>query len=215
MPEHTSHVAMQFETSEQQHEAQSMGMWIFLATEILLFGGLFTTYTVYRYTYPDVFHEVSHHLKIWLGTVNTAVLLISSLTMALAVHAAEHGKKRPLILFLLLTATLGALFLGIKGYEWFLEYQANEVPLRGLEFHWDGPAPEVAQLLFGLYFIVTGLHGLHLLIAIGLVLFVSVRAWLGHITIHKAPVIEIIGLYWHLVDIIWIFLYPLLYLVGR
>src|SRR5689334_5463941 len=167
MSEQSGLVAHQFDTAEQQHESSYAGMWIFLATEVMFLGGLFVAYSVYRYSYPSAFHEASRHLYMWLGAINTGVLLCSSLTMALAVHAAQRGKRGQLIGFLLATVLLGLAFLGIKGTEYYLEYQEQLVPLRGFGFHFEGSDPRRAQMFFNFYFAMTGLHALHLLTGIG------------------------------------------------
>jgi cytochrome c oxidase subunit 3 len=188
-------------------------MWVFLATEILFFGGLFTTYTIYRSWYPGAFGAASHELVIWAGTVNTAVLITSSLTMALAVHAAQTGERRRLILFLVATILLGGVFLGIKAFEYRTEWVEHHVP--GLNFQFEEKYAQHAQLFFSLYFVMTGLHALHMIIGLGLMavmLWWSVR---GTITPEYYSPIDVSGLYWHFVDIVWIFLFPLLYLIGR
>lgn len=214
MSDHDSAVPHQFETLEQKHEVATLGMWVFLGTEVLLFGGLFFGYTAYRAAYPDVFAEASQHLKLWLATINTAVLLTSSLTMALAVHAAQEGGRRALVIFLLLTLLFGAVFLGIKGVEYYQEYQENLVPLQGFNFQYDGQSPRIAALFFQLYFVMTGLHAVHLIIGITLVGGTAILAWLGRFTPETYEPVEIVGLYWHFIDVVWIFLFPLLYLIG-
>jgi cytochrome c oxidase subunit 3 len=203
-------LAHQFDDLRQQREADTLGMWVFLATELLLFGGLFLAYAVYRSLYPEAWAEGSHHNNLVIGTINTAILLVSSLTMALAVHAAEREAWRPAAGFLLATVGLGVVFLGLKFYEYYEHYLHGAVP--GVHFTLPGPeAPHVA-LFFVFYFAMTGLHALHMLIGAGLVTTVAVLAWRRRLT-HHMPV-EITGLYWHLIDIIWVFLYPLLYLIG-
>lgn len=206
-------VAEQFDTPEQQATTRQMGMWVFIATEILLFGGLFLGYTVNRLAFPLAFQLGSRHTDFALGTLNTAVLLISSVTMALAVSAAHQGRRRAQLLLLLATAALGTLFLGIKGYEYLSDWQKHEIP--GADFVWNEAEPQHVQLFFLFYFFMTGLHALHLTIGIGIVLLMAFLAWRrGYTAVYYTPV-EITGLYWHLVDIVWVFLYPLLYLNGR
>jgi cytochrome c oxidase subunit 3 len=206
-------LAHHFEDLEQQNEAATLGMWVFLVTEILFFGGLFVTYLVYRSSYPGAFSAASHEMVIWAGTLNTAVLITSSLTMALAVRAAQLGDRRSLIWLLLATMALGCVFLGVKAFEYRTEFIEHHVPGPGFQF--EGPYLRQAQIFFSLYFVMTGLHALHMIIGLGIMavmLWWSIR---GTITREYASPIEISGLYWHFVDIVWIFLFPLLYLIGR
>jgi cytochrome c oxidase subunit 3 len=205
-------LAHQFDDVEQQRRAVSLGMWAFLLNEVMFFGGLFGTYPVYRVLYPEAFHAGSAELDRVLGTVNTAVLIASSLTMAMAVWSAEHGKRRALMGFLLATLALGMVFVGIKGVEYHDKFVHHHVP--GPLFHWDhGGGPQV-QIFFSLYFAMTGFHALHMLIGFGLLLWLLFDARRGRFgPAYFAPV-EIVGLYWHFVDIVWIFLFPLLYLIG-
>ncbi|MBP1634603.1 MAG: ctaE [Acidobacteria bacterium] len=202
-----------FDDLAQQKEAATLGMWLFLATEVLFFGGLFAAYLLYRVWYPDVFGEASRTLDITLGAVNTMVLICSSLTMALAVHASATGERRTLMVFLVLTMVLGAAFLGIKGVEYYDKFAHHHVP--GPSFHFEGAAPERAQLFFSLYFAMTGLHALHMVIGLGILAVLLFMAWRGRFSPAWHTPVEISGLYWHFVDIVWIFLFPLLYLVDR
>ena len=212
MAEPNGALAGQFDDLTQQHEAANLGMWVFLVTEILFFGGLFAGYTIYRTMYPEAFRAASHHLDLLLGSVNTAVLITSSLTMALAVHSAQAGRRQALMWFLLLTLVLGGVFLGIKGTEYVHKYEEALVP--GLRFGYSGPHASQVQLFLIFYFVMTGLHAFHMLVGIGLLGVLTGLAWRGHFSAgHYAPV-ETSGLYWHFVDIVWIFLFPLLYLVG-
>jgi cytochrome c oxidase subunit III len=203
----------QFDTVEQQREASSFGMWVFLVTEILFFGGLFTAYTVYRHQYSRAFAEASRHLDITLGTFNTAVLIISSLTMALAVWSAAVGRRKAIIVFLLLTMALGGVFLGVKAVEYTHKFHDHLVP--GPSFHYEGPHAGPAEIFFSLYFTMTGLHAAHMIIGIGLLTALVLKARKGLYTPEYHTPIEVSGLYWHFVDIVWIFLFPLLYLIGR
>lgn len=213
MSEHTAGLAHHFDDLEQQHEAGSLGMWLFLVTEILFFGGLFAAYTVYRGMYPDAFAQASHEADLVLGSINTAVLIGSSLTMAMAVYFAQQGKRKAIIAFLILTIVLGVAFLGIKSYEYHHKYVDHHIP--GPSFEFAGPFAAQAQLFFIFYFVMTGMHALHMVIGIGLMGVIIWMAWRGRFTArHYAPV-EITGLYWHFVDIVWIFLFPLLYLIDR
>ncbi len=203
----------QFETLEQQHEAGWLGMWVFLATEIMFFGGMFTGYAIYRWTYFGAFAEGSKDLEIWAGTLNTLVLICSSFTMVLAVHAAETDKRRGQIGFLLATMALGTVFLCIKGYEWHAVYTEHHVP--GMGFHFPAPYQDTAQIFFSFYFALTGMHALHMVIGVGLLTYLLLKARRGEFTPAHHAHVDIVGLYWHFVDIIWIFLFPLLYLVDR
>jgi len=208
-----AHLALQeqFEEMPQQKEAATLGMWAFLATEVLFFGGLFLSYIIYRTNYPHAFAEASHHTVVMFGTLNTAILLTSSFTMALAVHAARENNTKWLFRFLLVTIVLALAFLAVKG----LEYRED---LR--EHLWPGPQfrpdlPPQAQIFWILYWIMTGVHAVHVTVGVGLL---SRMAWMASrrkfSDAYYTP-IEISGLYWHFVDIIWIFLYPLLYLIQR
>ncbi len=208
----TSLVAEQFEELEQQHEADQFGMWIFLATEVMFFGGLFACYSISRFTDPVAVAHASHHLGLALGGINTAVLLCSSLTMALAVRSIQLGQRKPTVGLLAATCTLGLVFLTIKGYEFHEKFVEHLVP--GSGFRYDGPNPGHAQIFFWLYFSMTGLHGLHVLIGVGLLSVIAVLTWRGRITKERYLAVEVSGLYWHFVDIVWVFLYPLLYLAG-
>ena len=206
-----------FDDLAQQAEANTLGMWAFLATEILIFGGLFTGYAAYQAEYRHAFEAASGRLSVVIAFVNTVVLLASSLTMALAVRAAQLGRRRALVWLLVATAALGAAFLGIKAVEYYQDYEEWLVP--GLAFHpeeWreQGINPAHAQLFLVFYYVATGLHAVHLTAGIGIVL---VLAWMARrgafVPEYYAPV-EMWGLYWHFVDVVWIFLLPLLYLVG-
>ncbi len=202
-----------FENLEEQKSASSLGMWLFIAQEVMFFGGMFLAYTVYRNLYPAAFAEASHHLDWKLGGINTAVLIGSSLTMALAVRCATLGKSRQTVLFLISTVVLGTVFLAIKIVEYGDKFEHHLVP--GAHFQFAGPNAHPAQIFYSLYFAMTGLHALHMIIGIPIIL---VLAWMAHRgkfgPAYHTPV-EMTGLYWHFVDIVWIFLFPLLYLVGH
>ena len=212
MSEHSTALAHQFDDLEQQKEASVFGMWIFLVTEIMFFGGMFTGYTVYRYRLHEAFMAGSDKLDLVLGGVNTVVLILSSLTMALAVHAAQTNKRKQLIWFLILTMALGAVFLGIKAVEYTHKFHENLVP--GPSFQFDGVAHHRSELYFSFYFAMTGFHALHMIVGIALlavILWMSVK---GRFSPEYHNPVEVSGLYWHFVDIVWIFLFPLLYLLG-
>ncbi|HEX4739583.1 MAG TPA: cytochrome c oxidase subunit 3 [Allosphingosinicella sp.] len=202
--------AFQFATAAQQDEASTLGMWTFLATEVLFFGALLAGYSAYRITHPAEFAEAARHTKIVLGTANTAVLLTSSAFIATAVEMTNAGRRRAAALCLALTAALGIAFIAIKGWEYSLEYGEHLVP--ALNFDADRYGG-IAQLFFLFYFFATGLHALHLAIGIALV-----GGLAGKSVSDRPPetiTVRMIGLYWHFVDVVWIFLFPLIYLVGR
>jgi cytochrome c oxidase subunit 3 len=206
-------LAHQFDDVEQQREASTLGMWIFLATEVLFFGGMLLAYSVYRTMYSPAFGEASRHLDVVLGSLNTAVLLCSSLTMAMAVHHAESGNPKWLVRFLGITMLLGAIFLAIKFYEYYEKYREGLIP--GAHFKWVGNDSGPASLFFIAYFILTGMHALHMIIGVGMM---GILAWLGRkgrFTPAYFTPVELGGLYWHFVDVVWVFLFPLLYLVHR
>jgi cytochrome c oxidase subunit III len=212
---HDAHPALahHFDSLAQQSEATTLGMWVFLVTEVLFFGGLFATYAIYRSWYPEAFAAASHELDVTLGTINTVVLITSSLTMALAVHAAQLGERKLLMGFLILTMILGTVFLGIKSVEYYHKFAEHHVP--GPDFHFEKEYFRHAQIFFSLYFLMTGLHAVHMIIGIAIMLVMLWWSWNGTITVEYSSPIEISGLYWHFVDIVWIFLFPLLYLLGR
>ncbi len=210
---HVEAFAHQFDDAEQQRDAATMGMWVFLVTEIMFFGGLFTSYVVYRVMYPAAFAVASQTLDIMLGTLNTAVLLISSFTMVVAVFGSQTGRRRTMIGGLALTILLGLAFLAIKFYEYYQKYVEHHVP--GPSFAFPTPYTELAKMYFTLYFAMTGLHAAHMIVGCGLLTVLIVMAWRGKFTPEYHSPVEISGLYWHFVDIVWIFLYPLLYLIGR
>jgi cytochrome c oxidase subunit 3 len=188
-------------------------MWVFLATEVMFFGGMLTLYTVYRYLYARGFAEGSRHLDLWLGSINTGVLITSSLTMALGVHGARIGHRRTLLVSLVLTMLLGATFLSIKSVEYVHKFEEGLVP--GIYFTYAGPEAPHVELFVWLYFVLTGVHAVHLMIgigAVGVIAFMGSRGRFG--PAYHTPV-ELVGLYWHFVDVVWIFLLPLLYLLHH
>ena len=232
----------QFQTLEQQKESATLGMWIFLVTEVLFFGGMFLTYTINRHYFFTAFGIGSNTLDITLGTVNTIVLIMSSFTMAMGVWSAQTGKKKLVPLFLILTLSLGCVFLGIKFVEYKQKFEHHLIPGHNFDITYRSshPAPvddpeemalekqEVgralasdpdanshAQLYFSLYFAMTGLHALHMIVGAGLIIWLIKGALGGRFTPHYNTPVEIVGLYWHFVDIVWIYLFPLLYLIDR
>ena len=212
----------QFDDLDQQQVASNLGMWIFLATEVMFFGGLIAAYVVYRALSPHEFALASQHLMLWMGCVNTVVLLGSSLTMALAVRSAQLHRRREVVRFLLLTMGLGLCFLGIKAVEYYQEYRESLIP--GLKFRLpehDAPTADPADLsarrfemFFVLYFFMTGLHAFHLIVGIVLVGVMAYLVWRRWFSGGGEAQVEVTGLYWHFVDVVWVFLYPLLYLID-
>lgn len=227
--EHSAHLHHHFATTDQQREASNFGMWLFLLTEIMFFGGMFTAYLIYRNWYYPAFVAGSHWMVIWAGTLNTTVLICSSFTMAMGVYSAETRNRKALLSYLMATIMLGFVFLGIKAYEWHDEWEHHHVP--GLNFSTsefthvdpryplDKPlAPDMAektQSYFSLYFMLTGVHALHMVVGVSILLVLIVQAWGGAYSDGHMTMIENFGLYWHFVDIVWIFLFPLLYLISR
>jgi len=202
----------QFRTPAQQRETATLGMWIFLATEIMLFGGLFLAFSVYRMNSPRAFIAGSADMNIALGAINTAVLICSSFTMALGVHSAEIGHRKLLTLFLACTMVLGAVFLGIKFTEYYLHYLDHRVP--GPGFRFPGPDPSRAEMFFVLYFIMTGLHALHMFVGEGILFTMILRNRACSFTAEYHTPVELAGLYWHFVDVIWVFLFAIFYIEG-
>ena len=220
---------------EQQRTAGTIGMWVFLVTEIMFFGGMFLTYTLYRNLYPKAFASASNHLDLKLGAINTAVLIFSSFTMAMAVYCTQVGKRQLQILSLILTIGLGVSFLGIKAVEYHDKYVDNLIPGRlipGRPFHPEVQAPGTpfdehklhllpgasvnnVEMFFWIYFAMTGMHALHMIIGVGLLTVLLIGSMRNRYSPEYFNPVEITGLYWHFVDIVWIFLFPLLYLLGR
>ncbi|MDT5295851.1 MAG: cytochrome c oxidase subunit [Acidobacteriota bacterium] len=216
-------LAHHFDNLEQQREAGTLGMWVFIAQEVMFFGGLFLAYLIYRMKYPNAFLAASNHLNWKIGTFNTAVLITSSLTMALAVWATQVGRSRKVqVAFMAATVLLGLVFLSVKAYEYNEKYVDGLIPIAG----WFHPSPEILshlpagvtvgqyQMFFWLYFAMTGLHALHMIIGMCIIAPIMWMAWHGRYSPEYHSPVENFGLYWHFVDIIWIFLFPLLYLLG-
>jgi len=215
-------LAHQFDDLAQQKEASTLGMWAFLATEVMFFGGALTAFVIYRTFYSEAFAQASReHMHIWAGTFNTVILLTSSLTVALSVHFASHGQRKMLVLMLLATIALALIFLGVKAYEYTSEYNHHLVPSLNWEYpphHHPHPEkltanPHNVELFFVFYFILTGIHALHMIIGVGVFAFITFRAWRGRYSQEYYNPVEVAGLYWHFVDLVWIFLFPILYLL--
>ena len=197
----------------QQREAATLGMWVFLVTEIMFFGGMITGYTAYRVAYPNAFRAASVHMLFIAGTLNTALLITASLFVAFAVHAAKEDNRKLLVWCLVIAMFLGVCFLSVKGYEYWDHWVEHKVP--GPSFQWDGPDPRHAELFFVLYFFLTGFHALHMIIGVTAVGIIAWFAHKGRYTPEYHNEVENVALYWHFVDIVWIFLYPMLYLIGH
>jgi cytochrome c oxidase subunit III len=231
---HPSYQRHHFETMGQQNDATNFAMWLFLLTEIMFFGGLFTAYLIYRNWYYAAFVQASHQLQIGWGTANTAVLILSSFTMAMGVWSAEMRRKGGLVLCLVITFLLGLVFLGIKTIEYKEKWDKHHVPgfhysIKTFvdpasdpevykEYHDKPLPPDIAsqtEMYFFLYFAMTGMHALHMIIGISILAFMIFRARAGAYTNGHVAFVENFGLYWHFVDIVWIFLFPLLYLISR
>jgi cytochrome c oxidase subunit 3 len=202
----------QFHSPEQQEETSTVGMWIFLITEIMLFGALFTGFAVYQISHREAFTQVSADMEFWIGALNTAVLICSSFTMALAVHSAETGKNARLAGFLLATILIGLVFLAFKFTEYYLHYHDHKAP--GFWFEQSGPNAGPIQMFFVFYFIMTGLHALHMIIGIGLLSAMLLRTFLGSFSAEYHTPIDLTGLYWHFVDTVWVFLFAIFYIPG-
>jgi cytochrome c oxidase subunit 3 len=224
------HPAHQFDTMEQQKESSTLGMWLFLVTEIMFFGGLFVAYVVYRTMYPAAFAAASSTLSVKWGSINTAVLICSSLTMALAIRSAQVNARKGAMGFLVATMLLGSAFLGIKAIEYHDKFVENHVPGHTLNtpFNFvledpsearaiqaqDADYQRHAEIFFALYFIMTGIHATHMIIGLGILAVLLYYARRGKFDSEYYNPLEMTGLYWHFVDIVWIFLFPLLYLLG-
>lgn len=209
---HPKHLQHHFVDSDQQFDAAKMGMWVFLVTEILFFGGLFTAYIVYRSWYPELYQMASVELNTFWGAVNTAVLIGSSLTVAMAIRSAQLNQIKGLIINLVITVSLACVFMVIKYFEYTHKFHLGIFP--GEYYTYDGIDHEKANIFFSIYYMMTGVHGLHVLIGIGLMIWLIIKAKNNAFSSEYYTPVEITGLYWHLVDVIWIFLFPLLYLID-
>lgn len=207
------HFAHHYNNAEHEYQTSKEGVWLFLTSEILMFGGLFVGYIIYSHLYPQVFHEGAKHLDWRLGAFNTIVLLTSSLTMVLGIHYCQHNDRKKAVLNLAATIVCGAIFMVVKYFEY--THKIHEGLLPGNWYH--GEVPEGMSnigLYFSFYFMMTGLHGIHVLAGMCLIFWVLLRTQKGEFNAHYYTPVEGVGLFWHLVDLIWIFLFPLLYLVG-
>lgn len=205
------HLAHHFSSLDRQVDASRLGMWLFLCTEVLLFTPLFVAYSVYRYSFPAAFAAASRSSEIWAGTVNTVVLISSSLTVALAIHFVRVDKPRAAVICLAITIVFAFGFLGIKAIEYTAHFHEHQLP--GQFYRFEGVQLAGTSMYWSLYFLMTGLHGLHVLIGMTVLSVMLYRTAHGYYSSHYYVGLELAGLYWHLVDLIWIFLFPLLYLI--
>ena len=206
-------VEEQYDDAVQQREAATLGMWLFLSTEIMFFGVLFASYTICRILYPDGFAEAGRHTDMLLGTIETAVLLTSSSLIAISLRAIKLGQRRACTWLLLGTAALGTAFLVIHGFEYYSEYTEHLIP--GINFNQPGPHAHAMELFFCLYYFITGFHSAHVIVGVLLITTLAVRVARGAFSTEQHNTLELAALYWHLVDIVWVFVYPVIYLVGR
>jgi cytochrome c oxidase subunit III len=212
MSARATELAEQFEDLAQQRAASTLGMWVFLATEVMFFGGLFLAFAVARFLHPDAFNQATKQLDVVAGSINTAILFTSSFTTAVAVAALKQGQKKRVITLQLISILLGSVFLAIKGYEYHEKWTEGLFP--GDNFIASEPGRNQKELFFLFYFILTGLHGIHLLVALGIA---AVMVWFlitDQITQTRYMPLEVSALYWHFVDVVWVFVFPLLYLIG-
>jgi cytochrome c oxidase subunit 3 len=209
---HPAHLQHHFADEEQQEESAKMGMWIFLLTEILLFGGLFVAYGIFRAWNPEMFYNAHKFLDITLGTLNTIVLITSSLTMALAIRMMQVNKKGLTVISLVLTLAFAFVFLVVKYFEYSHKIELGQ--LHGNLYTFSGVEGSNPHIFFSIYFMMTGLHGIHVFLGIIVIGWILKRTLKNEFSSEYYTPIEMTGLYWHLVDMIWIFLFPLLYLIG-
>ena len=210
--EHPSYVLHHFSDAEQQRESSKLGIWLFLLTEVLFFGGLFCAYAIYRAWNPDMFHNAHKVLDVKLGALNTIVLITSSLTMALAIRCMQLGKKKLTLINLALTIGLALVFLVVKYFEYHHKFELGMLP--GRFYTYTGIEGTNPHVFFSIYFFMTGLHGVHVVAGIVTIAWMMYRTSRNHFSSEYYTPIEMTGLYWHLVDLVWIFLFPLLYLIG-
>lgn len=210
--EHPSFLAHHFADVEQQKESAKLGMWFFLLTEVLTFGGLFCAYAVYRSWYPEMFSQAHLQLDVAMGTINTIVLITSSVTMALAIRSMQLNQKSNTMWFLLTTLILAGTFLVIKYFEYSHKFHVGQLP--GRFYFFEGVEANNPHIFFSIYFMMTGLHGIHVLGGMALISWLMWKTSRNSFSSEYYTPIEMTGLFWHLVDLIWIFLFPLFYLIG-
>lgn len=204
--------AHHFASADDEFEAAKQGMWIFLVTEVLMFGGLFVAYGIFRGLYPEMFHEAHQFLAVKMGAINTVVLITSSLTMALAVSSTQRGRRDQAILYLAFTFILACCFLVVKYFEYSHKFHEGLLP--GVFFHNEELKNPKTPLFFSIYFMMTGLHGIHVMIGMAIIAWLIKRTIRGDFSPYYYTPVELVGFYWHFVDLVWIYLFPLLYLVG-
>ncbi len=209
---HPRNLAHHFSEPQQQRESAKLGMWIFLLTEILLFGGLFVAYSIYRVWQPDMFVNAHKFLNVYMGTLNTIVLISSSVTMALAIRYIQLDDRKKAIMFLVSTLVLAGVFLVVKYFEYSHKFHLGQLP--GKYYTFSGVKGDNPHIFFSIYFMMTGLHGIHVLAGMGTIIWILKRTIRGDFSPEYFTPMELTGLYWHLVDLIWIYLFPLLYLIG-
>lgn len=207
-----AHVAHHFDTAEQQFDSSKLGLWLFLVTEVLLFGGLFVAYIMFRALYPETFIQCHETLNVTMGATNTIVLICSSLSMAMAVHFTQSGENKKAVMLMVFTLACAATFMVIKYFEYSAKFEHHFFPNATFDLaHFTTPNP---KLFFSLYFLMTGLHGIHVLVGMGLITWVMIRTARKEFSSEYYTPVELTGLYWHLVDLVWIYLFPLLYLIA-
>ena len=206
------HHHFQYSDPQRQFHAAKFGMWLFMAQEILFFGVLFCAYAFYRNQYPEAFHQASHHLNHPFGAIETVDLLLSSFTVALSIHYIRINERMKTLGCILFTIVCGFVFLGMHSFEYYTEWSEGFLP--GKYFHSEELTVVGAPMFFTVYFFLTGVHSFHVIVGIGVMAWLAVRTYQGRFDNKYNTPVEICGLYWHLVDLIWIFLFPLLYLIG-
>jgi len=210
--EHPAHLQHHFSDTNQQYEASKLGMWVFLLTEILMFGGLFCAYVIFRAWYPEMFINAHKMLNVNMGALNTVVLITSSLTMALAIHSIQTGKKKLTTNYLIATVLLAGVFLVVKYFEYSHKIHLGQLP--GEFYSYGGVDANNPHIFFSLYFMMTGLHGIHVVGGIIMIVWLIIQTNKGRFSAEYYSPVENVRLFWHLVDLIWIFLFPLFYLIG-
>lgn len=208
------HVAHHFRDAEHEFDSAKQGIWLFMVTEILMFGGLFVGYVIFHTIYPEMFSEGASHLDWRLGFVNTLVLIVSSYTMAMSIHHLQKNEKSEAVTKLWITVVCGLVFMGIKAFEYYTKFEHGLLPGRLLDVAHAHAQHANLGMYYGFYFCMTGLHGLHVMIGMGLIVWLAIRANRGDFGADYFTPVEGVGIFWHIVDLIWIFLFPLLYLVG-
>jgi cytochrome c oxidase subunit 3 len=206
------HVGHHYDNAEHEFSSAKQGMWIFMVTEVLMIGALFVGYLLFRLRFPEAFHEAHQHLDVKLGTTNTVILLVSSATMVLGVSAVQRGNNKRGMRMLMATVALGACFLVVKYFEYTHEFKEGIFP--GGYYHFEGLKTAHAPLFYSFYFVMTGIHAFHVIVGMSLITWLITKIKRGHISKDYFTPIELVGFYWHFVDLVWIYLFPLLYLLG-